>query len=961
MRSSLKHDIEKLINSAEIADVHFVVGSQKYLMYGHKTILSLNSKFFLEKFFPRRPLSRINGKFDRQLTNNYNQENDNVNTQQQNLNNSKTNLQLSVSENDTINEEGKENENEKVKEKGKRKGKEPIIYFSQYQRHFIFKIEEPEIDCKSFQKFLNFFYTKKIEITPSDSWSILYCAQKYQVPELVKITIDYILSMVSKDTVLRLLEKTLECEQWYLYLKILEYFKIFSNEIFLKTGCLNKLIDKMVPLLLQSITEIVPSSTIFQRLIERIKYKYKKLKIPINTDILSREIRPLQKYIKFETFSMKDLRSVMNSSIISDQNIFGILLTKFEQIEKVCLSYQPKVEILNTKIIQENGNGNGKGKNDLNNRNLIDLEKESITKSNNEKKKQYILDINPENNKRTANKDQNQNQNQNEINEKLKLIYHIDKELIEKNNNNIDQFISNLENDKEIKMEIDKEKNDNLRHHINLLNVIRVEHAKAKSIINGEYNNNNNNRNHDKENLENENTNEKENENGKEKEKENENEKKKKKENEKEKKKEKEKGMEIEIEKGKEKENENEMKMEIVIEKDLTKKEMEEKREFELERKRKEMITGTENESIDGTSEWITKVDRLSNNTQLFQESPTLSLNLGSPLKNIKLSFFSSRIALLANDPHPKWRHDVTRMMKKCNLPVSTFDLTKRIPKHSELKNFRVVFHYSANAYKNPKQVGNLLGRLVERGIPLIICSCFAFNYRKSCLEGKITQLQMLPNFEEAELSQTNSELGTAEDHEIMKDIQSFDGGVQSYRYKKLKNFGQIIAKWRDRSILVSLFEKSQQQLKSNMCNDSESENGDQQKNTNCNNKSSSNKNRTEKILQKMNSNTNNFTSRVLFLNFFPVSRRVWQGHQKPWFSQDNNEKFHVGGDKIIQNSILYLLKERIFDIIKQSFQSKNQLIEKKEIQKQKILKQKIRNEKKRNKLERKRKRKRKN
>ncbi|KAJ3428509.1 btb (poz) domain-containing 2a-related [Anaeramoeba flamelloides] len=946
MRSSLKRDIEKLINSAEIADVHFVVGSEKYLMYGHKTILSLNSKFFLEKFFPRRPLSAINGKFDRQLNNNGNQESDGMNTQPQTLTNNQTNLQFKPIGNESINEEGKETENEnekeKVNEKGKRKGKEPIVYYSQYQCHFIFKIEEPEIDCKPFQKFLNFFYTKKIEITPSEAWPILYCAQKYQVPELVKITIDYILSMVSKDTVLRLLEKSLECEQWYLYLKILEYFKIFSNEIFLKTGCLNKLIDKIVPLLLQSITDIVPSSTIFQRLIERIKYKYKKLNIPINTDILSREVRPLQKYIKFETFSMKDLRSVMNSSIISDQNIFGILLTKFEQIEKVCLSYQPKVEITKKKNIKENGNGNGNGKIDLKNRNLLDLEKESIIKSNNEKKNQNVLDINLENNKINQNKDQNQNQNQNEINEKLKLIFNIDKELIEKNNNNIDQFISNLENDKAIKTEIEKEKNDNLHHHIDLLNVIRVEYTKAKSIINNEYSNNNNNRNHNIENLEKEKGIE-----NLEKEKEKENEK------------ENEKGIEIEnLEKEKEKENENEneneTKMEIVKEKDQTKKPIEEEKELELKRKRKEM--SIENEEDEPFNE---KFKSLSNNKTISQESPTLSLNLGFPLKNIKLSFFSSRIALLANDPHPKWRNDVAAMIRKCNLPMDTFDLTERIPKHSELKNFRVVFHYSANAYKNPKQVGDLLGRLVERGIPLILCSCFAFNYRKSCLEGKITQLQMLPNFEEAELSQSNSELGIAEDHEIMKGVQKFDGGAEGYRYKKLKNFGQIIAKWKDRSILVSLFEKTHQPLKSNIGNDSD--NDDQQKIKNSNSKSNSNKNNTENILKTTNSNTNNFTSRVLFLNFFPVSRRVWQGHQKPWFSQDNHEKFHVGGDKIIQNSILYLLKERIFDMIKQSFQSKSELIDKKEIQKQKILKQKIRNEKKRMKLERKSKRKRKN
>ncbi|KAJ3452571.1 pep-cterm sorting domain-containing protein [Anaeramoeba flamelloides] len=964
--SSIKRDLKKIINSSEIADVHFVVGPEKYLMYGHKMILSLNSKYFLEKFYPTRPLSSINGKVD-QLINNKNLENDNTNTKPQTPKTNRTNLQLNLFENEPIREEEEEEElkeqnEEEIKEKEK-DFKIQKIYFNQFQYHCIITIEEPEIDCKPFEKFLNFFYTKKANITPSDAWSILYCAQKYQVPDLIKITIDYILSIVSKDTVLCLLEKSIECEQWYLYLKILDFFKTFAVEIFSKARCLNKLINKMVPLLLQSVTDLVPSSTVFKRLLERIKYKYQKLKIPINTVILASEIRPLQKFIKFETFSMKSLRSVMNSGIISDQLIFGVLLKKFEQIEKVCINYQPKEkDVMNNKQNKNlhgnvNGNVNVNGKTQINNKKITPLENPSVANDNNNKNQNQNF-ISTKINK-------NSNKSQNYITEKLELIHKIDKELIENShrNNNIDQNYNNLENEQVITMRIEKEKENNMLHHIDLLNLVRTEYEKAKKmIIDNELNNN-----------------------------------------------------------------------ELKNEKEKNTREIEREKELELTRKRKEMIIENENETeeedevkeieIEIDTETETETDKEKgnekekgkgkkkekekeieiekgkeknnvNNKLISQRNGTLPLKGHSPLQNTKFSFFASKIALLANDPHVKWRRDVSEIIKKCNIQVVTFNLTSRIPKLTELKKFKLIFHYSTNAYKNPKKVGDLLGILVEMGIPLIICSCFAFHKKKSRLEGKITHLQMLPNFEEAELSETYSEIGTKEDHEIMQGIHNFEGGAQSYRFKKIKNIGKIIARWRDRSVLVTLFERDNQFLNNtsnsntnepknlHTNNNSANNNSNNNRNlllfnknttatatatatnttttttTNNNNNNNNNntnvdvndnksKNQVKPIVTNTKSNLRNIHSKVIFLNFFPVSRRVWKGEQKPWFSQNMQEKFHVGGDKIIQNSVLFLLKEKIFDMIKQQYQRKNELIEKKKIQKQKIFKRQKRKEKK--------------
>ncbi|KAJ3440512.1 pep-cterm sorting domain-containing protein [Anaeramoeba flamelloides] len=273
---NIKSDLTKIMNNSDIADVHFVVGPEKFHMYGHRIILSLNSKKFNERFY-EQPTREGEIETERMLT-----------------------------------------------------------------------IEVPEISSKAFQLFLEFFYTKEVDLTGEDVWSVLYISQKYEVYELIQICFNFILSMLSVKTIFEQLELSIECEQPFINQKILEFFDERASEILKKSSCLDRLNDHEVKTLLtrvaQGRTEPVPPILILRRIYERgqflCKSKLIKLKsypnehlnflhLTASADNILQEISHLLTFVRFEKMDLEALIEINKMALVSDQKMFSLLSNKY--------------------------------------------------------------------------------------------------------------------------------------------------------------------------------------------------------------------------------------------------------------------------------------------------------------------------------------------------------------------------------------------------------------------------------------------------------------------------------------------------------------------------------------------------------------------------------------------------------------------------------------------------------
>ncbi|KAJ3451934.1 btb/poz domain-containing [Anaeramoeba flamelloides] len=273
---TIENDIKKIINNSDIADVHFIVGKERFHMSGHRIILSINSKIFYQQFYEKPSL---------------------------------------LGENETAR---------------------------------IITIEIPEISSKAFQLFLEYLYTKKVKLSREEVWSVLYIAQKYEVYELVELSFNYIISMLSVKTVFEQLEYSIECKQPFLYHKILEFFDKRALEILKTPNCFNHLTDPEARTLLarvaNGLTEPVPTIVLFRRIKERGEYLSKSEMLEVQGEAVDTSqyfnyhsssynvLQPVYALILLLPFEKLDLRGIIEihkTELLSDERMFSILASKY--------------------------------------------------------------------------------------------------------------------------------------------------------------------------------------------------------------------------------------------------------------------------------------------------------------------------------------------------------------------------------------------------------------------------------------------------------------------------------------------------------------------------------------------------------------------------------------------------------------------------------------------------------
>ncbi|KAJ3426712.1 btb (poz) domain-containing 2a-related [Anaeramoeba flamelloides] len=219
------------------------------------------------------------------------------------------------------------------------------------------------------------------------------------------------------------------------------------------------------------------------------------------------------------------------------------------------------------------------------------------------------------------------------------------------------------------------------------------------------------------------------------------------------------------------------------------------------------------------------------------------------------------RVLIMTTTTYPKYLNDIMESITSQGIlrkNVSALNVNLKTVTLNDLRIYDSIFVFSYKPLKKAKYYGNLLANFVKLGKGIVICAsdCLREKHERS-LQGEITSLEYL-SFQQGKLiHQKQASLGKVHhpDHPIMKGVESFDGGSDSFRIntKLISPEATVIAEWSDGIPLIAL---------------------------------------------KKNQIENDLQGNVIVLNIWPVSDSV-----------RNNKTFwlqNTDGKKIISNSILY-------------------------------------------------------
>ncbi|KAJ6227124.1 pep-cterm sorting domain-containing protein [Anaeramoeba flamelloides] len=678
--TALSKDLSKIYNNSTTGDVCFKVGKEQKKFYGHRTLLSLNSKTFFHQFF---------------LLPNIREE---IKTQR------------------------------------------------------VIEIELPEVTPQVFVIFLKFFYCKQAKVNSKQVWSLLYLSQKYQVPELIKLCLDFVVSSLTNENIFGQLEKTIEYEQSYLYGKLLEFFDLRTYKILSQARCLNNLdfhqVHTLYTRISHGLTQHVPTIILFYRIYERYLYLLQlenekmenqnesqnqnkkqnknqnknkkqftdqvKLKKKIKRKLL-KSLKSLVSLLQFDKLNLNELIKIQKTGILSDEEIFQNLLLKFSTSSSI-----------NTKVQQK--------KSILPNLNLYSLP--STTHSSSTEIQQTPMPSSISSLSST---------HASPLTSTPTTASTASPSLIKDSMFNKYKIPQTSINGKAISLASQQS---------NLLNQkIISDQSKPKNDIDMDLDND----------------------------------------------------LNIEREENKNKDN--------------------------MEEVSKENILNKQNQNL---------------NKKIIVSG---SGNYGDSNNAFKMPAIKQvirrrkKIALLALDPCKSWREDVAKTISNV-ADVIIFDLTKRIPLFTELQEFNTIFHYASSFYSHPNKIGDLLGKFLLDGKGVIFCPCFCQESSNTYLTGLISKLKVLPVYNYTEsLRRNSSEMGNVliPNHIIMNGVEAFEGGNISYRIRKIKNGGRVVARWKDKTPLILVTKRRE-------------------------------------------------IGKVVLLNFFPVSRNVWNVLQKKDLNLDHKK-----------------------------------------------------------------------
>ncbi|KAJ5077219.1 btb/poz domain-containing [Anaeramoeba ignava] len=173
-----------------------------------------------------------------------------------------------------------------------------------------------------------------------------------------------------------------------------------------------------------------------------------------------------------------------------------------------------------------------------------------------------------------------------------------------------------------------------------------------------------------------------------------------------------------------------------------------------------------------------------------------------------------SEIKVLLIETNHFSRNDIISSIKSTGIQnVDSVDARNENVTFEQMKNYDCVFTFSYNSYKNPQEIGNALAIYVESGGGLVLAARDTLNTDDTCrIEGRIVSDGFLPMKYGKPIDDKPSFLGKIlkNDHPILKNVKSFDGGECSYRIEgNATNGSSAVAFWNDGSVLVA--EKTKQ------------------------------------------------------------------------------------------------------------------------------------------------------
>ncbi|KAJ3424451.1 btb (poz) domain-containing 2a-related [Anaeramoeba flamelloides] len=219
------------------------------------------------------------------------------------------------------------------------------------------------------------------------------------------------------------------------------------------------------------------------------------------------------------------------------------------------------------------------------------------------------------------------------------------------------------------------------------------------------------------------------------------------------------------------------------------------------------------------------------------------------------------RVLIMTTTTYLKYLNDIMESITSQGIlrkNVSILNVNLKTVTLNELRIFDTIFVFSYKPFLKSIYYGKLLKNFLKLGKGIVICASDSLRAKHvRSLQGEITSLEYLPFKPGKLIHRVQASLGKVHhpDHPIMKGVNSFDGGSDSFRIKTklISPNATVIAEWSDGVPLIAL---------------------------------------------KKNQIENDLNGCVIVLNIWPVSDSV-----------RNNNTFwlqNTDGKKIISNSILY-------------------------------------------------------
>ncbi|KAJ6245471.1 btb (poz) domain-containing 2a-related [Anaeramoeba flamelloides] len=334
--NTIDQDLINLSNKKGLSDVHFLVGKEKTKFYSHKTILSINSKHFLYRFylFPnKKNAKRI-----------------------------------------------------------------PIV------------IEEPNISKESFQIFLNFFYTKKAQLSDQVLWEVIRLCSKYQVPGLLEMCCKFLEQTLNDNNLFQELDKALTLNEPLIISMVCKKIEKRSAIFFETKGFLNDLPSKICKIILSLDSLEAQEIDIIYRVIERGEHVCQEMNLPINSQNIKKQIIDLIPLIQLDVLEPNQLTKILEFQIFNSTQILDLIINKLSQPNNQLTQPNTNMEnystFSNLNTQENNPNQKNNNNNDLGNNASQDNQKGNLNVNGNG---------NDNDNKGgEGNNDGNENENENE-------------------------------------------------------------------------------------------------------------------------------------------------------------------------------------------------------------------------------------------------------------------------------------------------------------------------------------------------------------------------------------------------------------------------------------------------------------------------------------------------------------------------------------------------------------------